>query len=395
MAELPDLGSLVAALDNLSDADPSTLGDGSTVVLLLAQLEGLSAVATRAVGAFDRGVEWAAAGARTATAWLAVETRLPKRALGRRLALARDLASLPEAEAAWLEGSIGEAHVAQLAAARTPAREAAMDRDEAMLVGWARTLRSDQFVRTVASWRQLNDDDGEDALAARDREGRRAHLSPGLRGCGFLDGTLDPIGFAIFSDVLARIEHDLFEADWSEARRRLGRDPTTLDLRRTSSQRRHDALIEMARRAAAMPADARKPGPLFTVLIDYQTLSGRVCELANGTVVTPGALVPWLTEADVERAVFGPQNLLLNLGARRRLFTGATRRAVLLRDRECFHRYCDRPAHRCEVDHIQPWAFGGPTVDSNGRCACGFHNRLRHRAREPAEEPPDRDEQAA
>src|SRR5688572_16411766 len=233
MADLPGLGSLVEALDNLCDADPSTLGDGSTVVLLLAQLERLSAVATRAVGAFDRGVEWGAAGARTATAWLAVETRLPKRALGSRLALARELASLPEAEAAWLDGSIREAHVAQLAAARTPAREAAMDRDEAMLVGWAQTLRYDQFVRTVAYWRQVNDDDGEDALADRDREGRRVHLSPGLRGWGFLDGVLDPIGFGIFSDVLERIEHDLFEADWSEARCRLGRDPTNFDLRRT------------------------------------------------------------------------------------------------------------------------------------------------------------------
>ena len=395
MAKLPDLGSLVEAIDNLCHADPSTLADGSTVVLLLAQLERLSAVATRAIGAFDRSADWAAAGARTPTAWLAVESRLPKHALRRRLALARDLTSLPEAESAWVAGSIGEAHVAQLAAARTPAREAAMARDEAMLVDWAQTLRYDQFVRTVGYWRQLNDDAGEDALAARDREARRVHLSPGLRGCGFLDGMLDPIGFAVFGDVLERIEHELFEADWSEARRRLGRDPTTLDLPRTRRQRRHDALIEMARRAAATPADGQKPRPLFTVLVDYQTLSGRVCELADGTVVTPGALVPWLTEADVERAVFGPHNLPINLGARRRLFTGATRRAVLLRDRECFHRYCDTPAHRCQVDHVQPWSSGGPTVDSNGRCACGFHNRLRHRAREPAEEPPGRDERAA
>ena len=41
--------------------------------------------------------------------------------------------------------------------------------------------------------------------------------------------------------------------------------------------------VEMARRSQAMPADARLPGPLFTVLAGYQTFAGRICELADGT----------------------------------------------------------------------------------------------------------------
>ena len=57
----------------------------------------------------------------------------------------------------------------------------------------------------------------------------------------------------------------------------------------------------------------------------------------------------------------------------------ATRRAVLVRDRECFHELCDIPAEDCQVDHIEPWAAGGLTVEANGRPACAFHNRARHR----------------
>ncbi|MEO6121502.1 MAG: HNH endonuclease signature motif containing protein, partial [Acidimicrobiales bacterium] len=56
----------------------------------------------------------------------------------------------------------------------------------------------------------------------------------------------------------------------------------------------------------------------------------------------------------------------------------ATRRAVQLRDRECFHQFCDVPAEDCEIDHIEPFSAGGQTTTANGRAACGQHNRGRH-----------------
>jgi hypothetical protein len=64
---------------------------------------------------------------------------------------------------------------------------------------------------------------------------------------------------------------------------------------------------------------------------------------------------------------------------RRRLFTGATRRAVQVRDRECFHPFCDILATDCQIDHVEPYSAGGLTTQDNGRAACGFHNRDRHR----------------
>ena len=121
------------------------------------------------------------------------------------------------------------------------------------------------------------------------------------------------------------------------------------------------------------------PEPLFSVFIDYETLAGMICELSDGTVVTPGSLVPYLDRAWLERIVFASPSRVMDMGVRRRLFTGATRRAILVRDRECFHPFCDLPAEDCEVDHIEPYAADGLTIEQNGRPACTFHNQARHR----------------
>jgi len=172
----------------------------------------------------------------------------------------------------------------------------------------------------------------------------------------------DPVNGAIVAEALRRIEDELFDADWAESRARLGEAATVTDLGRTPAQRRADAVVEMARRAGAVPADGRRPEPLFSVLVGYETFVGMICELDNGTVASPGSLRPWLDEAWVERVVFDGPSRVVDVGVTRRLFSGATRRAVQLRDRQCFHPMCDEPASHCDVDHVQPWAAGGPTT---------------------------------
>jgi hypothetical protein len=179
--------------------------------------------------------------------------------------------------------------------------------------------------------------------------------------------------------VLKRIEKELFEADWAEAKDRLGDRVCVADLRRTPAQRRADAFVEMAKRAEAMPDGARLPEPLFSVFLGYETLAGPLCELANGRMVTPGSLIKWLPSAWIERIVFDGPSRIVDVGVRRRIFEGATRRGVEVRDRECFHEFCEERADDCQVDHVEPWAAGGDTVMANGRVACGFHNRQRER----------------
>jgi hypothetical protein len=297
--------------------------------------------------------------------------------------LGRVLRHMPAVEAAWLAGDVGEAHVRLLASVRTPATAECSARDESMLVEQAKGLRYGQFARCVAYWSQLADPDGADDSAGARHAARSLHLSPTFGGSWALNGLLDPINGAIVAKALTAIEQELFAADWAEAKAREGEHVRISHLARTPAQRRADALVEMARRSMALPAGSRLPEPLFSVLVGYETFAGRVCELASGAVVAPADLARWLGEAWVERVVFDGAERIRDVGVRRRLFAGGSRRAVQLRDRECFHPYCEEPAEGCQIDHVQPWAAGGLTTEANGRVACGFHNRQRDGARPP------------
>jgi uncharacterized protein DUF222/HNH endonuclease len=375
------LVELTTAIDAVCEAQPARLADRESIQDLHRQLERLNAATTRATAAFEAGGTWEADGARSAAAWLATRVRTALPAARRCLRLGRALRHMADAEAAWLAGEIHATHVAALAEARTPVSSAWFERDEAMLVDQAARLSHRHFSRALAYWCQRADPDGTEDRVSAEFNARRLHLSQSFGGSWVLDGSFDPIGGAVLERALRRIEEELFATDWAEARVRVGEGVCAGDLARTPAQRRADAAVEMARRAGAMPPGARLPEPLVTVLVGYETLAGRICELANGTVVSPGSLLRWLDQAWVERAVFDGPDRVKNLGVRRRLFTGATRRAVEVRDRECFHEFCDRPADDCQIDHVEPYSAGGPTVEDNGRVACGYHNRLRHRRR--------------
>ena len=372
------IDGLEAALDKVC-GDPCALADGESMERLYRCLSRMEAATTVATAAFEAGGQWRDDGARSVAAWLARRTLAPKSSCGRRAQLGRDLRHLALVEAAWLDGDIASAQVALVARARTPASEQAMARDEALLVAQGAALRFDKFCRAMAYWSQMADPDGAEACAGDQREARRVHLSKSLDGTWIGDMVLDPVSGEIVAGELARIYEQLRNAEWAEARERLGDDARAGDLARTPAQRRADALAEMATRSRTAPADGRRPEPLFSVVVGYETFAGRICEFDDGTVVSPNTLAAWLDKAWIERIVFDSPSRVIDVGVTTRLFTGALRRALEVRDRECFHDYCDVPASRCEADHIEPYAAGGRTTERNGRMACGFHNRSRHK----------------
>jgi len=375
--------ALAGVIDELAGLDPLHLGDGETIEALHRQLERLEAIITRAVAGFDAGRTWEDSGARTASSWVSWRCHVPLAAARRRVQLGRALRHMPGVETAWVAGDIGQAQVGLLAGARTPATAEFFARDEAMLVTQAGDLRCSDFARVLAYWSQRADPDGTERSAEAHHEERSLRLSTSFASSWVLRGLFDPINGSIIAEVLKKLEDELFEADWAEAKARVGEGVRVSDLDRTPTQRRADALVEMARRAMAASAGSRLPEPLFTVLVGYETFAGRICELANQTVVAPGALVRWLGTAWVERVVFDGPSRVCDVGVRQRLFTGATRRGVELRDRQCFHPSCEAPAGDCEIDHVVAWSEGGATTQANGRVACGFHNRERHTQRPP------------
>ena len=342
------LEAVERAVDRLARCDLANYADSDSIERLERVRSRLGAIVAGAVAEFDASGAWAPSGARTAAAWLRRHCRLPSNEASREVRRGRQCRELPHFEAAWSAGEIGAACVDLVASVRRPATEAALARDEEMLVDYAKTLPFAEFVRVLRYWEQHADPDGAEEDAMEQQARRDVYLVPSVGGTFLGKMTLDPISGAIVSGELERLERELFEADWAKARDELGRDPRVDELGRTSAQRRADALVEMATRSATAPADGRRPAPLFSVLVDYQTLSGRMCQLAQGAgpVLTPGSLLPWLDEAYVERAVFAPGRRV-ECSVTARFFTGATRRAIELRDRQCQHPYCDVPAVRC------------------------------------------------
>jgi hypothetical protein len=371
-------------LENLEDALEALIASGAHNYGDCDSMERLHQVAARyesfmteAVAAFEKGEEWAAEGAKSATAWIATRCRVSRAGTRRRVRLGRTLGHLPAVAQAWREGAIGEDQAQAIAWARRHRTEASMARDEVMLVTQAKELGLEDFSRVLAYWKQMADPDGAEASDLERQAARTVYLETTFSGMYAGQMNLDPVNGAIVAGELDRLEHDLFEADCAEAKERLGRAGRIDELARTSGQRRADALVEMATRSRTAPADGIRPAPLFSVLVGFETLHGRICELENGTVLHPSALEPWMDSAYFERATFSLPDRI-DVSVHSRFFKGGTRRAIELRDRICTHPHCYEPAENCQVDHIQTYASGGLTTQDNGRLLCGFHNRLRN-----------------
>jgi hypothetical protein len=388
----PRLSAVVAAV---LDRDRSKVPDADTMVALYEVHARVTEAVNAAAAVFEERGSWADDGARTASAWMCTQTRLPRRDVTRALRVGRARRHLPVAVAAWEGGEITEAHVDVLASARTPATAGALARDEELLVSKARELTFSDFQTAVAYWSTFADPDDAEARAERRFTGRDVYLATSM-DVTHVGGTLPAFMGEIVDNEHRRLERLEFERDWAEATARLGRAPLAGELARSSGQRRADAFVAMATRSASLGSgDTVVARPLITVLVDYPTLAGPVLETSAGTVLTPGTVRGLLDDAMIERAVYRTPKRV-EMSAQARLFTGATRRGVEVRDRRCVHPMCDVPAERCEIDHLIPYARGGPSTQENGRVMCGFHNRLREKpppARyDPGPRPPDDDD---
>jgi hypothetical protein len=378
---LARLGAL--ELDGLSDDDLTAQ------VLRMQELRGaLEAAEARVLGEWDRRKVWRAEGAKAGAAWLASRQRLPMSEARRRLRHARAVRRFPNVAQAWASGAIDRTHVTTLMGACTARTEAAFEDGHLLLLDSARTRGFADFKRHCDIWTLYCDPDGAEQGTADGEAGRELHLSQSFGGMWFGRITLDPVNGAIVEETLRLIDRELFDADWASATARLGRDPLVTELSHTPAQRRADALVEMATRARTAPEGGRRPVPLFTVVVGLETLCGPLLELFNRTVITPGIAARWLTRADVERIVFESPSRVVDVGARRRFFRGALRRAIEIRDRTCFHSTCDEPPDRVEIDHIVDAHLGGPTTQGNGRLGCGFHNRWRTTHPDQGPDPP-------
>lgn len=354
--------ALRAAIDTLAQVHPFHLAAADLAIELQRQGQRLDAIAAQTLQRWHHRGDWALDGSRSPATHLARELRSSITTARRALRRANATSGLPAVTQAVVAGQLSMDHLDLFAAIRTPAREQAMTRDEQQLVGHCRHMNFANARKLLAYWAEAHDatqappDDDEPVDTSK------VYLSKTFEDTWRLDGTLEPLTGGIVAKELERLEGVIASQDEADG------------TKRTPAQRRGAALLEMARRSAQLTEPGRPARPLFTVLVGAETLK-HVCELAEGTVISPGKLIPWLSTADYESILFDGPHTVISVSHQRR-FTGALRRAIEVRDRGCTHPSdCDIPASRCDVDHIVPYAKHGPTSQFNGRLQCATHNR--------------------
>jgi hypothetical protein len=197
----------------------------------------------------------------------------------------------------------------------------------------------------------------------------------------------------MMEEIFQRFVQAEFRADWEENRRVHGDAATAATLVRTEAQRRFDALAQVFMRAAAAPVDAAVAEPLVNLVIDLHTyeqvISGgattspsldprqRQCRSLSGIPVPASDVVAASLWGQVRRVVVDTAGVVVDMGRKQRLFTGAARSAALLQASRCVVAGCAVSAHRCQVDHLHEWARGGRTDQHNAAVICGRHNRLK------------------
>ncbi len=326
---------------------------------------------------------------------------------GREISAVRKKAKLldacPSVGDALLNGHIGVGQADELARARGnrrcgPAISEVLD----TLLDSAEHLPYDDFRVVVRRWEALADMDGALDDAETNHANRTVSLNE-VNGCIDLRASGGyPLTAAEMLGIFERFVEAEFRADVAARTELHGPNAPASLLPRTDAQRRFDALVQIFRTAASMPAGARAPEPVVNIVMsqyDFELLLARHriielsddltipaladlrCETDTGIPIPPDHVLQAALLGHIRRVVVDRDGVVIDMGRRRRLFTGSARVAAKLMARHCGHLGCTVGSHFADIDHIDEYERDeGATDADNGRPKCGSHNRHKHRA---------------
>jgi hypothetical protein len=321
------------------------------------------------LASFDTDEGWKADGAPDAASWLRTQTGTSFKDAARRVHTAQALTELPDVATALADGMITHQHAATLARAAERTPDIADHQGELLIR--AVTQSADAFERTVHSWERRRAADGGASTFERQHGRRSLTATTADDGMTVLQARLDPVAGAAVLGALDRIAEELWRGDVDGAR--------AFDLH----VRRADALVQLAERAMAVdPTTMKRADPSLVVLIDHLTLTGQltdagVCELADGTTLSPATARRLACTAGILPVVLDGPSRKLDLGYTQRLASSAQRQALMVRDRGCVFPDCDRPFWMCDAHHLDPFPRG-PTDLANLASVCEAHHHLVH-----------------
>src|SRR4051812_19527601 len=334
---------------------------------------------------------------------------------------ARACRDFPQIGEALIAGRIGIGQVDQLACIRRNERadryldDAAVD----MLLEHAEHLQIRSFTAVVERWLMWADPDGAWRDQSESIDHRNAHVvaADGEVSIGLSGG--DPLAAEELRGIFVHFLDIEFRKDCEARRRQHGDRADEFPLPRTDAQRRFDAIVAIFQRAYAATGDGKLPDPVVNIVCDQRTLHdllgragitladgqqldldalnrqeidavlaefvddptatlNRRCETSSGQQIVPQLLIRALLTAQVRRVVLDANSTVIDLGERRRLFTGNARIAATLLEQFCRHPGCEVPADRCQIDHNESHSAGGRTDQANAGPECGPHNRHKY-----------------
>ncbi len=366
---------------------------------------------------------------RNETLWLADSLRMAKGTAGSILlrgALLFD--RYPTLGEAFRAGQIGDHHLDLfLRIFNKPALRPFLTRDLDALLGFTRQGWYDCRALFI-SWEVLVDPIDPNEYAERAYANRALAATGPVQQQVLMEILTTTAVYASIEPALNALVEELFEADWAEARARVGDTAGMDDLLRTDSQRRHDAFFRLVRQGIG--ADPVTANIVAAVTVDHQTLTdeaqrrdndttptpdtgtdpgtggqsgnttgdtaksmsdpdqeftsdeitrratARRCETATGRQISPADALDFALAGRVQLFVMNTATRGFERSERRRLFDRDQRLGALIRDRHCQSPGCDTAAVHCQADHDRRHTDGGKTVPTNlvTRCApCHRH----------------------
>jgi Domain of unknown function (DUF222)/HNH endonuclease len=347
------------AEEDINSMPAESMGDDQIALHRIAnrvQAEGL-----RRLRRFDSGQGYAPSGALSARAWLRWQLNLTTTAASERVAISRKLAALPKTEQALADGDISYRHVALIAETASQLGDKFEAQAETILVDAAKEVCPWRLQRAIWHLKHCLDSDGVLNDANKTNSRRFLHLSQTFDGVYRIDGWLDAEGGAVLNTALDSVMGPRLEGD-----------------DRSATERRADAAVEMARRqldGGQLP-EVGGQKPHLAVSVDMATLSkepgSMAAELEWSQPIPAETARRLACDASITPIIDGEADHTS------RVVPGATRRALIARDKGCRFPGCDCPPAWTDAHHIKHWADGGATTIDNLILLCRRHHRLVH-----------------
>ncbi|HET9261303.1 MAG TPA: DUF222 domain-containing protein [Acidimicrobiia bacterium] len=362
MSEIRSLLDDLKAVDNLSLSTDELNSDIGELCRSIDQMKVLVAEKT-AVLESRGGLR--ALGFPSVTAYLMYIGRMSGGRARRFATRVKARVSAPSAYFAWSDGRISSDQAAQLFQMAEALPDVYADAEE-KLIEIVEPLSVRETTRALEYWRQAVDGPGDLDLESQ-MVRRGFSLSPTIKGMRRIDGWMTQLaGEALEAALSAHMP------------------PPSPDDTRTTRQRRHDALEEMANCHLAHENEAQVGGerPQIQLLTDIDGLrgiaGGRHETMDTASIVDVETIRLVACDSSVCRIIFGPDSEILDVGRKTRVWSVSQRRAIIARDRTCTWKGCERPARWADIHHLDHWADGGITSVDQGVLLCRFHHVLTH-----------------